>query len=94
MQDVERQTGKHQLLLDSFLRALRAENLAPRTLDTYGESLDQFSQFLTSHGMPLAPSLITREYVEAFITDIPLPAEAGDRQQPVPRPSPVFHLAC
>jgi site-specific recombinase XerD len=69
MRQIDTLTNKHQLLIDSFLRALRAENLAARTLDTYGESLDQFAQFLISRGMPVSPSLITREFIEAFITD-------------------------
>ena len=81
MQEIETPINKHQLLVDSFLRALRAENLAARTLDTYGESLDQLAQFLISKGMPASPSLITREYIEAFITDIPFPE--GNRQPPV-----------
>lgn len=63
-------TGKHQLLVDSFLRALRAENLAKRTLETYGESLNQFEKYLLAKGMPTAPALITREYIEAFITNL------------------------
>lgn len=75
-------TAQHQLLLDSFLRSLRAENLAKRTLETYGEGIRQFAKFLTQKGMPTAPGLITREYVEAFITDILTrwkPATASNR---------------
>jgi site-specific recombinase XerD len=45
-------TIQHHLLLDSFLRALRAENLSKRTLETYGESVRQFIGFLASNGMP------------------------------------------
>ncbi len=48
-------TGQHQLLLDSFLRALRAENCSERTLETYGESVRQFIIFLHRKGMPVLP---------------------------------------
>lgn len=88
MQEIDTLTNKRQLLIDSFLRALRAENLAARTLDTYGESLDQFAQFLISRGMPVSPLLITREYIEAFITDIlsrRKPATASNRYRALHR---------
>ena len=43
---IDIQTIQHRLLLDSFLRALRAENLSKRTLEIYGESVGQFTNFL------------------------------------------------
>src|SRR5216117_1058423 len=55
---------------DAFLRHLRAENLSPRTLQTYGESVLQFSAFLAERGMPGDAANITREHVEAFIADL------------------------
>ena len=81
-------TVQHQLLLDSFLRALRAENLAPKTLVTYGESIRQFGRYLGEKGMPTDVSKITREYVEAFITDLLAhwkPATANNRYRALQR---------
>ncbi len=81
-------TVQHQLLLDSFLRALRAENLAKRTLETYGEGIHQFGDFLVSKGMPTAPGFITREYVESFISDLLTrwkPATANNRYRALQR---------
>lgn len=74
--------AQHQLLLDSFLRSLRAGNLSKRTLESYGEGVCQFAKFLNQKGMPTVPGLINREYVEAFITDILTrwkPATASNR---------------
>ncbi|MGD0795959.1 MAG: tyrosine-type recombinase/integrase [Dehalococcoidales bacterium] len=85
---METLTVKHQLLVDSFLRALKAENMAKRTLETYGESLKQFEKFLILKGMPTAPVLITREYIEAFITDLLSrwkPATANNRYRALHR---------
>lgn len=61
-------TVEHQLLLGSFLRALRAENCSQKTLSTYGQSVRQFIDHLHSKGMPVNPAHITREHVEDFIT--------------------------
>lgn len=61
---------QHRLLLDSFLRALRAENLSKRTLETYKESVEQFIDFLTGQGVTPIPSDISREQVEDFITEL------------------------
>ena len=44
-----------QFLLGSFARSLRARNLSPRTVDTYTESVRQFTDFLTRQGMPIRP---------------------------------------
>lgn len=77
-----------QLLLDSFLRGLRAENLSKRTLETYGEGIRQFAKFLANMGMPTSPSAITREYVEAFITELLTrwkPATANNRYRALRR---------
>jgi len=54
--------------ISSFGRHLRAENLSPRTQETYLESVRQFSKFLADQGMPLEVSHIRREHIEAFIS--------------------------
>jgi len=52
----------------SFGRHLRAENLSPRTLETYTEAARQFAKYLADQGMPLEVANIHREHVEAFIS--------------------------
>jgi site-specific recombinase XerD len=81
-------TVEHQFILDSFLRALRAENLSKRTLETYGEAVRQLSKFLTTNQMPTDPGLITREHLEAFISDLLVhwkPATASNRYRGLQR---------
>ena len=39
-------------LVTSFRRKLLAENKSPRTLQTYGEALRLFGEFLAEQGMP------------------------------------------
>jgi site-specific recombinase XerD len=56
--------------LRSFTRHLKAENLSPRTIETYTESASQFAKYLESQGMPLTVANITREHVEAFISHL------------------------
>jgi site-specific recombinase XerD len=53
----------------SFARYLRAANIAPATLKTYAEAVRTLSGFLAERGMPTDVAVITREHVEAFITD-------------------------
>lgn len=81
-------TVEHHLLLDSFLRALRAENLAKRTLETYKESISQFINFLAERGVSVTPAEITREQVEDFITELLSkwkPATANNRYRALNR---------
>ncbi len=52
--------------LTSFARHLRAENLSPRTQETYCESVRQFVRFLESQGMLLNVANLRREHVESF----------------------------
>jgi len=81
-------TVRQQLLGDSFLRALKAENLSPRTIHTYGEAIDQFAKFLSDKGIPSAPATINREYVEMFITELLAkwkPATASNRYRALQR---------
>ncbi len=56
--------------LTSFARHLRAENLSPRTQETYSESVRQFIKFLQNQGMPLEVANLRREHVEAFIANL------------------------
>ncbi|MDP6131680.1 MAG: phage integrase N-terminal SAM-like domain-containing protein, partial [Dehalococcoidia bacterium] len=49
----------------SFCRHLRAENLSPRTQETYTEAVRQFARFVASQGMPQDVANIRREHVEA-----------------------------
>ena len=57
-------------LAASWQRSLRAQRASPATISTYGTSVAQLTGFLREHGMPMAPSTIAREHVEAFITDL------------------------
>jgi site-specific recombinase XerD len=69
-------------LTASFLRAIRAENLTPRTVETYGEACRGFARFLRERGMPTAMDAIHREHVEAFIEHLlhtSKPATANNR---------------
>ncbi len=62
-------TGSYQVNRDSFARMLRAENKAPRTVQTYVAAVDLLGAFLASQGMPSDPAHIHREHVEAFVSD-------------------------
>lgn len=53
----------------SFARYLRAANVAPATMKTYAEAVRTLAGFLAERGMPTDVAAITREHVEAFITD-------------------------
>ncbi len=57
-------------LIASWRRHLVAQRMSPATLSTYGTSVRQLARFLAERGMPTSPSAITREHVEAFITDL------------------------
>jgi site-specific recombinase XerD len=72
----------------AFRRALVASNLSPMTVKTYGESVRLFEAFLREKGMPVAVDAITREHVEAFVTDQLArwkPATAANRYRGVQR---------
>ena len=57
-------------LVPSFRRSLLAENKAPRTLETYLESVQQFARYLESQGMPQEITHVRREHVEAFVASL------------------------
>ena len=66
----------------SFTRHLKAENLSPRTQETYTESVRQFAKFLVSRAMPQDLTNIHREHVESFMEDLLArwkPATANNR---------------
>ena len=52
-----------------FGRAARAENLAPKTVETYMGAATQFERYITRQGMPRNVANLRREHVEAFILD-------------------------
>ena len=54
----------------SFGRHIRAENLSPRTQETYTEAVRQFTKYLAEQGMPLEVANIHREHIEAFISEL------------------------
>jgi site-specific recombinase XerD len=57
-------------LIASWRRHLTAQRMSPATLSTYTTSARQLARFLAEHGMPTTPASITREHIEAFITDL------------------------
>lgn len=68
--------------LQSYARHLKAENLSPKTVDTYTESGRQFTKYLVDQGMPLEVAHLTREHIESFITHLletRKPATANNR---------------
>jgi len=56
-------------LMRSWSRHLRAENKAPRTLETYGEAVGQFVQFLGREGI-FQVGAIEAAHIEKFIGDL------------------------
>jgi site-specific recombinase XerD len=56
-----------EALLPSFARHLRAKNRSARTVQSYSETVEQFSRFLGERGMPHDVAAIRREHVEAWI---------------------------
>ena len=62
--------GDVTLLTASFLRACRAENLSPSTIEVYGSACERFTTFLVERGMPTDVASIRREHVEAFMEEL------------------------
>jgi site-specific recombinase XerD len=54
----------------SWIRSLRARNLAPKTVKTYHEAAEGFGSWLSSSGGPLVLTEIGREHVEGFIVHL------------------------
>jgi site-specific recombinase XerD len=63
----EQMSESYLSLVTSFRRKLLAENKSPRTLQTYGEALRLFGDYLAEQGMPGTIAAIRREHIEAFI---------------------------
>lgn len=57
-------------LIASWRRHLVAQRMSPATLATYTTAVGQLARFLAARGMPTEPAAITREHVEAFVTDL------------------------
>ena len=57
-------------LVTSWRRHLVARNLSPHTIDGYQRTARFFIGYLEDNDMPLSASDITREHVEAFITEV------------------------
>ncbi len=57
-------------LAESFRRSLLAERKSPRTVQSYGEAVRQFADYLATRGMPIDVDAIHREHVEAFLVDL------------------------
>jgi len=57
-------------LTSPFKRSLLAANRSPRTVESYGEALAQFTTFLERNGMPSAVAHLRREHVEAFLAEL------------------------
>lgn len=73
-------TGSQETLSDlarSFKRHLEAENKAPRTVQTYLESLTRLEDFLTGSDIPTEVGQIRREDLEAFFSDLMKHAKAS-----------------
>jgi site-specific recombinase XerD len=54
----------------SFRRHLEAENKAPRTAQTYLESLAALTDYLAANGLPVEVGSIRREDLEGFLADL------------------------
>lgn len=62
--------GELASLSASWQRHLRAQRASPATISTYATAVAQLAAYLAAQGMPAAPAALTREHVEAFITDL------------------------
>ncbi len=59
----------YAILTASFKRSLLAANKSPRTIATYLDALYFFGLYLQEKNMPQDVTVITREYIESFLTD-------------------------
>lgn len=62
--------GDLEVNLKSFVRHMKAENLAAKTIKTYSEAVEQFRDYLADQGMPQRIAHIKREHVEAWINHL------------------------
>jgi integrase/recombinase XerC len=73
---------------ESFKRALRAENKARSTLDTYGRSVNLLHSFLERGGLPTDIEEVKALHIRAFITELldkHSPATASNRYRALRR---------
>ena len=80
---------KHRAAIDdlevvatSFMRHLRAENLSPNTIESYGTAVQKFAAHLHQNGMPSTLSGIRREHIESWVEHLlatRAPATANNR---------------
>lgn len=62
----------------SWLRSLRARNIAPKTLTLYERAAVQFTAYLTAEWPQVLPEQLAREHVEAFLEVYAAGKPAGD----------------
>jgi site-specific recombinase XerD len=60
-------TASYWVLMASYERSLRAQNLRPRTIAGYLDAARLLGEFLQRSGMPLDAGAITREHVESWL---------------------------
>lgn len=65
-----RALGDIRVLNDSFERALRAENRAPRTIALYTGEVRRLARHLDAAGMPTQIDRLAREHVESYIAGL------------------------
>src|SRR4051812_3673768 len=58
-----------------FRDSMEAENKAPRTIETYGLSVDQLGAFVAERGMPTDPTKLTREHLIEWMRYLQRPVE-------------------
>ena len=63
-------TTDYYVLRASFERMMRAENLSPRTVETYLAGVDGLGAYPAAQGMPLRVGAIRREHIEAWLTEL------------------------
>ena len=56
-------------LAKSFGRHLRAKNKSEKTVETYGEAVEQLADFLEGEGLAEV-QLMTREHIEGFLVQL------------------------
>jgi site-specific recombinase XerD len=69
-QAVETVLQTFRVLIKSRRRHLAAKKKAPRTVQTFTESLSRFVEFLIAQGMLSDPAVVSREHVESFIAHL------------------------
>lgn len=67
--DIQRdaEAGSLASYIGSFERHLRVRNRSPKTIESYVETANQFTRFVTDRGMPAQAASLRREHVEAYI---------------------------